>query len=100
MDFSTYPGNPDNLNSSHIFFSHSVSKGSTTWLEEKLPPTRKQNRLNIASSHYDILKTHLGNTIQGQSGASAAVAWGLVIVTAGRGGEIRSFQNYGLPVRI
>lgn len=100
MAFSASPGNPDNLNSSHIFFSDSLSKGSATWPEEKLPPTRKQNRLNIASSHYDILKTHLGNTIQGQSGASAAVAWGLVIVTAGRGGEIRLFQNYGLPVRI
>lgn len=27
-------------------------------------------------------------------------AWGLVIVTAGLRGEIRTFQNFGLPVRI
>lgn len=99
MAFPESPGNPDDLNSK-VFFSDSSSKGSATWPEEKLPPTRKQSRSNSTSSHYDTLKTHLGNTIQGQSGASAAVAWGLVIVTAGRGGEIRSFQNYGLPVRL
>ncbi|PWZ20819.1 putative WD repeat-containing protein C3H5.08c [Zea mays] len=27
-------------------------------------------------------------------------AWGLVIVTAGRGGQIRTFQNFGFPVRV
>jgi len=27
-------------------------------------------------------------------------AWGLVIVTAGRGGEIRVFQNFGFPVQV
>uniref|UniRef100_A0A7N0ZY53 WD repeat-containing protein 44 n=1 Tax=Kalanchoe fedtschenkoi TaxID=63787 RepID=A0A7N0ZY53_KALFE len=27
-------------------------------------------------------------------------AWGFVIVTAGLGGEIRAYQNFGLPVRI
>ncbi|KAK1266290.1 hypothetical protein QJS04_geneDACA000522 [Acorus gramineus] len=27
-------------------------------------------------------------------------AWGMVILTAGRGGEIRVFQNFGLPIRI
>ncbi|XAR68952.1 hypothetical protein NMG60_11000376 [Bertholletia excelsa] len=28
-----------------------------------------------------------------------ATAWGLVIVTAGLGGEIRAYQNFGLPVK-
>ncbi|XP_074556989.1 uncharacterized protein LOC141812944 [Curcuma longa] len=40
----------------------------------------------------------------GGGGAAAAAeqtnAWGLVVVTAGLGGEIRVFQNFGLPVRI
>lgn len=27
-------------------------------------------------------------------------AWGMVIVTAGGGGEIRVYQNHGLPVRV
>lgn len=29
-----------------------------------------------------------------------ATAWGLVIVTAGVGGEIKAYQNFGLPLRI
>ncbi|KAL7248326.1 hypothetical protein ACSBR2_003109 [Camellia fascicularis] len=29
-----------------------------------------------------------------------ATAWGLVIVTAGLGGEIRAYQNFGLPVKV
>ncbi|CAK9319981.1 unnamed protein product [Citrullus colocynthis] len=32
--------------------------------------------------------------------AVPATAWGLVIVTAGLGGEIRAYQNFGLPRRI
>ncbi|XP_059647028.1 uncharacterized protein LOC132293524 [Cornus florida] len=35
---------------------------------------------------------HGGRTIQ-------ATAWGLVIVTAGLGGEIRAYQNFGLPLK-
>ncbi|XP_028097245.1 uncharacterized protein LOC114297079 [Camellia sinensis] len=34
------------------------------------------------------------------SHAVQATAWGLVIVTAGLGGEIRAYQNFGLPVRV
>lgn len=33
-------------------------------------------------------------------GAEQTNAWGLVVVTAGLSGEIRVFQNFGLPVRI
>ncbi|OVA08951.1 WD40 repeat [Macleaya cordata] len=29
-----------------------------------------------------------------------ATAWGMVIVTAGLGGEIRAYQNFGLPLRL
>ncbi|KAF5737164.1 WD-40 repeat family protein [Tripterygium wilfordii] len=36
---------------------------------------------------------HSSNTVQ-------ATAWGLVIVTATLGGEIRAYQNFGLPRRI
>ncbi|ERN15948.1 uncharacterized protein LOC18444256 [Amborella trichopoda] len=32
--------------------------------------------------------------------AAAATAWGLVVVTGGLGGEIRTFQNFGLPIRL
>ncbi|XP_058114592.1 uncharacterized protein LOC131257758 isoform X2 [Magnolia sinica] len=36
----------------------------------------------------------------GSSGVQTATAWGLVIVTAGLGGEIRTYQNFGLPIRL
>ncbi|WOK94987.1 WD repeat-containing protein 44-like [Canna indica] len=33
-------------------------------------------------------------------GGEQSNAWGLVVVTAGLGGDIRVFQNFGLPVRL
>ncbi|GLJ55851.1 hypothetical protein SUGI_1199250 [Cryptomeria japonica] len=98
MEFSASDRNTDNINSSHGFFSDSLSKGSATWPEEKLPQLTKKSLSNIASSNYDILNTGVSDTIQNESRVAGAAAWGLVIVTAGCGGEIRSFQNYGLPV--
>lgn len=45
-------------------------------------------------------KSHNGNTdLNGGSPVNSRPAWGLVIITAGRGGEIRTFQNFGVPVR-
>ncbi|RVW33808.1 WD repeat-containing protein 44 [Vitis vinifera] len=37
--------------------------------------------------------SHGSHTVQ-------ATAWGLVVVTAGVGGEIRAYQNFGVPLRI
>lgn len=34
------------------------------------------------------------------NGTMQATAWGMVIVTAGLGGEIRAYQNFGLPRRV
>ncbi|KAJ8645467.1 hypothetical protein MRB53_007215 [Persea americana] len=34
------------------------------------------------------------------TGSQEATAWGLVIVTAGLGGEIKTYQNFGLPLRL
>lgn len=60
---------------------------SATWPEEKLLlATRNQSpRLSMDFSN----------------GVSQKMsAWGMVIVTAGLRGEIRTFQNFGLPLRI
>ncbi|KAE8125770.1 hypothetical protein FH972_020544 [Carpinus fangiana] len=61
---------------------------SATWPEEKLLlPTRNRSS---PSASVDL-----------SSGVNQNMpAWGLVIVTAGRRGEIRTFQNFGWPVRI
>ncbi|EOX95658.1 hypothetical protein QUC31_005147 [Theobroma cacao] len=79
----------------HGFFLESLPKGTATWPEEKLPPP---NSLVVSSamckSQYKLLKTSC------HSALGSANAWGLVIVTAGWDGRIRSFQNYGLPIHL
>lgn len=67
-------------------------KGSALWPEEKLvspsPPPSLTSSMH--KSEYRFLKT-----CQSRSDSDA---WGMVIVTAGWDGRIRSFHNYGLPV--
>ncbi|KAM1407542.1 hypothetical protein ACFX2F_002107 [Malus domestica] len=73
-------------------FLESIPKGSATWPEENLPtssPLANQSTMHI--SEYKFFKTSCQNT-------SSSHAWGMVIVTAGWDGRIRSFHNYGLPV--
>lgn len=69
------------------FFQESSCKSSATWPEEMLPICSISTTLD--KSQCKLLR----NCCQGESHS-----WGLVIVTAGRDGWIRSFQNYGLPV--
>ncbi|KAK1439590.1 hypothetical protein QVD17_05410 [Tagetes erecta] len=57
---------------------------SATWPEEKLVSKNPSPRTSVDFS----------NMSPGKS------AWGMVIVTAGLRGEIRTFQNFGMPVRI
>ncbi|GMI73652.1 hypothetical protein like AT5G24320 [Hibiscus trionum] len=77
----------------HGLFSVSLPNGTATWPEEQLPIS---NSLVVSSaickSQYKLLKTSC------QSALGSSHAWGLVIVTAGYDGRIRSFQNYGLPI--
>ncbi|XP_062096944.1 uncharacterized protein LOC133802610 [Humulus lupulus] len=64
-------------------------KGSATWPEEKLPL-------------WDISFTEDQNSLKQHHHNPTAISetWGLVIVTAGLDGTIRTFHNYGLPVRL
>lgn len=60
---------------------------SATWPEEKLVVAARNRTPRISID--------LSNGVcQNMS------AWGMVIVTAGLRGEIRTFQNFGLPIRI
>lgn len=67
--------------------SYFFDRISATWPEEKLhlPTKNRSPRVSVDFSN------GLG---QEKS------AWGMVIVTAGLRGEIRTFQNFGFPVRI
>ena len=76
------------------YFLEPLSKGSATWPEEKLPTSSpKAKTSTIHKSEYKFLKSSCKST-------SNSHAWGLVILTAGWDGRIKSFHNYGLPVTI
>lgn len=62
---------------------------SGTWPEEKLSSSYGKNSLHSS-----------GDLSNGDSVLQSRLAWGMVIVTASRGGVIRIYQNYGLPVRV
>lgn len=71
----------------------STNTTNTSWLGSlssipglSLPSSAISSRLNIGA----------GN----RGNAPAATAWGLVVVTAGLGGEIRVFQNFGMPLKL
>ncbi|CAA7403581.1 unnamed protein product [Spirodela intermedia] len=50
----------------------------------------------FTSSSLPSLRWHSGSNNRSTNGPSST-AWGLVVVTAGLGGEIKIFQNFGLP---
>lgn len=67
--------------------SYFFDRISATWPEEKLLLATKNRSPRVSIDFSD-------GVTQNRS------AWGMVIVTAGLRGEIRTFQNFGLPVRI
>ncbi|PIA27425.1 hypothetical protein AQUCO_07800041v1 [Aquilegia coerulea] len=67
--------------------SYFLDRISATWPEEKLLQTTRNRRSQGSFDFSNEIK-------QGSS------AWGMVIVTAGLRGEIKTFQNYGLPIRL
>ncbi|XP_010675627.2 uncharacterized protein LOC104891615 isoform X2 [Beta vulgaris subsp. vulgaris] len=67
--------------------SYFFDRISSTWPEEKLLLATKNRSPRVS---LDFTNGMLQNQ----------PAWGIVIVTAGLRGEIRTFQNFGLPVRI
>ncbi|MCD7446118.1 hypothetical protein HAX54_037325 [Datura stramonium] len=72
-------------------FIEAIPKGSATWPEEKLPLSSPRSVPSaMCKSQYKFLKSSCQSS-------SSSHAWGLVIVTAGYDGRIRSYHNYGLP---
>ncbi|KAJ6806063.1 WD repeat-containing protein 44-like [Iris pallida] len=59
---------------------------AATWPEEKL----------VTSSNQSTPRSSV-DTGNGRMQLHSRSAWGMVIVTAGRGGRIRTFQNFGFP---
>lgn len=85
------------------WFSTDVSsKASATWPEEKLPiwdaqyPDQDDQTCNCPDHHLQQLHQHQNNS---QSFGNLPASWGLVFVTAGKDGMIRTFHNFGLPMK-
>lgn len=80
------------LGQEYVF--ESFPKGCATWPEEKLPALSQLSSASaLHKSQYKFLKSSCLCT-------TSSHAWGLVIVTAGWDGRIRSFLNYGLPIPV
>lgn len=93
-DQKSHLSSPDCFSLSRGFLLEPLPKGSATWPEEKLSDS---NPITISpavcKSEYKILKSAC------QSMFHSPRMWGLVFVTAGWDGRIRTYQNYGLPIR-
>ncbi|XWS38188.1 hypothetical protein CRYUN_Cryun19dG0108900 [Craigia yunnanensis] len=72
----------------------SLTRGSPTWPEETLPSA---SPATIAS---DMCKFELKVLKSAYQSMLSSHKWGLVIVTASWDGRIRTYLNYGLPIRL
>ncbi|XP_022761848.1 WD repeat-containing protein 44-like isoform X2 [Durio zibethinus] len=72
----------------------SLKGGSPTWPEETLP---NASSATIAS---DMCKFELKVLKSAYQSMLSSHKWGLVIVTASWDGRIRTYLNYGLPIRL
>ncbi|KAB5548298.1 hypothetical protein DKX38_011704 [Salix brachista] len=79
---------------SWFFMDGRCRGGSATWPEEKLPMWD----CPALEAEYQNQQTEDLHQDDGQ--ISLSDAWGLVIVTAGWDGKIKTFHNYGLPIKL
>jgi len=79
-DFQPQSGNILSTSSNH-------SGDRATWPEELMTPTKQSPRSSASLP-------------SGADQAPSRSAWGTVIFTAARGGQIRTFQNFGFPARV
>ncbi|KAJ1412942.1 WD40/YVTN repeat-like-containing domain superfamily [Sesbania bispinosa] len=70
-----------------------TNRGSMTWPEEKLPSWD----LPLVENEYDHQKLCHRDTSHERS---VSETWGLSIVVAGHDGTIKTFHNFGLPIRL
>ncbi|WVZ24526.1 hypothetical protein V8G54_003070 [Vigna mungo] len=84
---------PERFSLGNWFAIDGTCRGSMTWPEEKLPSWD----LPIAEDEYDQQQLCQKNTCQDRI---VSETWGLSIVVAGCDGTIKTFHNFGLPIRL
>ncbi|EEF43412.1 2-deoxy-glucose resistant protein 2 [Ricinus communis] len=93
-DHKVLPSSPDCFSLTRGLLLDSLTRGSATWPEEKLPDSSPVALSPTKCKEYRFLKSACNSIF------SSPHLWGLVIVTAGWDGRIRTYLNYGLPLRI
>ncbi|KAK8480089.1 hypothetical protein V6N12_063943 [Hibiscus sabdariffa] len=94
---------PANFNSSTSSRSASSMRYSdATSLSSSFTRTSGSTRYSASPSPsiYSSTGSSSWSWVNGGGNGQQAAAWGLVIVTASLGGEIRIYQNFGLPRRV
>ncbi|KAJ6804190.1 WD repeat-containing protein YMR102C-like [Iris pallida] len=99
LDPSTWLWDSDFRSFGAWLFADGILRGSATWPEEKLPISSPcSSRGGDLRHQHGNFKYHMHPNYQHLTCLSAS--WCMVIVTASRSGSIRTFHNYGLPVRL
>lgn len=105
------------LQSCTSFFTDSGPKGSSTWPEEQLPASGSplsaepglmrsgslgsdDGRQGVVAQQEELASSSAPLKLDSSPSSARSPLWGLVIVTAGLDGVLRTFQNYGHPVRL
>ncbi|KAJ8765267.1 hypothetical protein K2173_011964 [Erythroxylum novogranatense] len=103
-DCASWRRDSDRFSLGNWFFMDGPRRGSSaTWPEEKLLPLWEVPDIENDYHHYQPPRSLADQQADNDDAPDYSVpseAWGLVIVTAGMDGKIRTFHNYGLPIRL
>ncbi|CAN1177991.1 WD repeat-containing protein 44 [Linum perenne] len=91
----SFISSPDCFPINRGFLLDSLSRGAATWPEETLPDSKPVSLPTTPKlrSELKFLKNACHSMFNSQM-------WGMVVVTAGWDGRIRTYLNYGLPLRV
>lgn len=103
QDIHSCIGDSERFSLANWLFMDGSFRGSATWPEENLPlwgvPAEDREHQPCNNDDHHNRKHHNHNHNQNNNRRVLSATWGLVIVTAGSDGMIRTFHNYGLPFR-
>lgn len=95
-EFNGNDSSPSASGCSNSPFRGTISSASNSYFFDRISSTWPEEKLLLATKNRSprVSLDFSNGVLQNRA------AWGLVVVTAGLRGEIRTFLNYGLPVRI
>ncbi|KAL9236399.1 hypothetical protein vseg_011076 [Gypsophila vaccaria] len=95
-EFNSNGSSPSGSGCSNSPFRGSLSNAPNGYLFDRISATWPEEKLILATkTRSPRLSLDFSNGL-----LQNRAAWGMVIVTAGLRGEIRTFQNFGVPVRL